>query len=86
MYKGSIYGSVVVDGDDRMLERTWLRALVLMLLGMGMFFLNAALLVLVLWLSVGNWRPYITELVLVAALMTIPTAYYAWNYSIAQHL
>lgn len=67
--------------DDR-----WLRSLFLALLGMGVYFLIAALLLLAVWLTVGNWRSFLWEITLVAALATIPAAYYLWNSHIIHHL
>lgn len=69
-----------------MLEETWLRALTLMLLGMGVFFLNAALLALIAWISMGDWRLFITELAVIAALLSVPMTYYAWRSSIFRSL
>lgn len=69
-----------------MLEQRWLRALTLMLLGMGIFFLYVALLALLVWLTVGNWQSFLTELALVAALVSIPTAYYTWRTLIVRSL
>lgn len=69
-----------------MSEQPWRRALLLMLLGMGTFFLIATLLALAVWLTVGNWRPFLMEISFVATLATIPVAYLVWTNYVAHRL
>lgn len=69
-----------------MFYQRWLLAVTLMLIGMGTFFFIAALLTFVVWVSVGNWRQFLAELAMVAMVVTIPVAYYAWRYSVARRL
>lgn len=64
----------------------WQRAVLLMLLGMGIFFTIAALLALLVWLTMGDWRSFLEEIALVAFLATIPVAYYALGRYLDRHL
>lgn len=57
-----------------------------MLLGMGIFFLIAALLALLVWLTIGNWRHFLMEIAFVATLASIPVAYFLWIHFVAQRL
>lgn len=59
-----------------MIKSYWEQALVLVLLGMGTFFVLAALMALMAWFVVGHWRPFMQEIVLLSMMATIPTAYY----------
>lgn len=67
-------------------DSPWRRGLLLILLGMGAFFLLAALLALIVWLTVGNWRSFLVEIAFVATLATIPAAYYLWTNFVAHRL
>lgn len=67
-------------------ERPLRRALFLMFLGMGTFFLIAALLALLVWLTAGHWRPFLLEIAFVAMLATIPTAFYLWSHYVIHRL
>lgn len=58
-----------------MTDHSFQRALIFILLGMGSFFTVAALLALMVWLTTGNWRPFLWQIALLAALATIPTIY-----------
>jgi Flp pilus assembly protein TadB len=50
-----------------------------MLLGMGTFFLIAAALTLFVWFIKGDWQPFLTDIVMLAIVITVPTAFYLWN-------
>lgn len=67
-------------------DRPLRRALILMFLGMGTFFLIAALLVLLVWLTADRWRPFLLEIAFVAMLATIPPAFYLWREYVIHHL
>ncbi len=67
-------------------ERPLRRALLLMLLGMGAFFLVAAVLAFLLWHVLDGWRQFLGEIAFVAALTAIPIAYYVWTNHVAHHL
>ena len=69
-----------------MSDERWFRSLFLPLLGMGVYFMIAALLSLAVWLAIGSWRSFLWEITLVAALTTIPTAYYLWNSYLIHYL
>lgn len=69
-----------------MSDYPWQRALILMLLGMGVFFTLAALLALLIWLTTGNWQSFLQEIALVAALATVPVATYVWGHYVIQRL
>jgi hypothetical protein len=57
-----------------------------MQLDMGVPFTIAALLALPVWLTAGDWRPFLEEVALLAALATIPVAYRLWGCYVAHHL
>ena len=57
-----------------------------MLLGMGVFFTLGALLALLIWLTTGSWHALLREIALVAALATVPVAYYLWGHYVIQRL
>lgn len=67
-------------------DQLWRRSLFLALLGMGTFFLIAALLSLAVWLTVGDWRSLLMEIAFVAMLGAIPVAYYLWTNYVAHRL
>ena len=66
-----------------MSDNTLRRSLLLILLGMGTFFLVAALLALLLWLTMGEWRSFLSKIAFIASLATIPIAYYVWTNHVA---
>ncbi|MFW6068617.1 MAG: hypothetical protein ACOC9E_03450 [Chloroflexota bacterium] len=66
-----------------MVEQTWRRILLLLLLGAGTFWVIAALLSLLLRVTLGGWRPFLSPIVLAAVFLTIPSAYYLRNRFIA---
>lgn len=67
-------------------DYSWRRALILILLGMGIFFTIAALLALLMWLTIGNWRPLLEEIAVLAALATMPVASHLWERYVAHRL
>lgn len=57
-----------------------------MLLGMGAFFITAALLALTVWFTVGNWRRFLVEVAFVSALAALPAAYFLWTNYLVRRL
>jgi len=56
------------------------RRLILIFLGMGIFYLVAGLLSLCYWLTFGTWRPYLGQITGIALVVSIPTTYLVWRY------
>ena len=56
------------------------RGFTLVLLGMGIFYLVAALLSLYYWLAFGAWQPYLGQIAGIALVVSIPTTYLIWKY------
>jgi len=57
-----------------------------MLLGMGAFFITAALLALTVWFTVGNWRRFLVEVAFVSAMAALPAAYFLWTNYLVRRL
>ncbi len=57
-----------------------------MLLGMGKFFIIAALLAMLVWLATGSWRPFLEEIAIISALAVIPLAKHLWSRHMARFL
>ena len=69
-----------------MRDYSWRRTVFLALLGTGVFFTIAALLALLTWFMLGAWRPFLTEIALLAALTTMPAAYLLWGRYVVHRL
>lgn len=61
------------------------RSLILIFLGMGIFYLVAALLSLFYLFTFGTWRPYLLQIVGIALVVSIPVTYLIWSYYEQRH-
>ena len=67
-------------------DHPWRRAMLLLLLGMGVFFVIAATISFLIWITAGDWRPFLDEIAAIAVFLTIPGVYHLWGRYVVQHL
>jgi hypothetical protein len=61
------------------------RGMILLLLGLGVFFLIGALLSGLCWVVLGDWQSYISQIAGIAFITSIPIAYFSWSYFERHH-